>query len=1022
MALTPKETLQLYDVMTQQWPDKESLQKISPEQYFLENKFIPKSQARQYENELKKEFKSWADGKQLKKVQSVIQSLNSVYLERQTSIEKEWNTQGKPSSGKFFILRNFPKLVDQLRAQDQLPALVFSFDRMMCQTLSRVLTLEFEKRERVLRAQGGPRSLKLADKRRVKAEKRLKRSRDETEKEKGKLSQLVERCQDEEDFSALNEPLPECTLAFTHGIGKEGFNKIMGRIWSVKSSDIFKRSLKRGISYHHAGLNSKKRCCVEMLFREKCLQVIAATSTLALGIHMPCKTVVFAGDSPFLNSLQYRQMSGRAGRRGFDPVGNVVFFGVPYRKVQRLITANIPKLVGNFPINVSLVLRLLLMTSKGDDKDDALTKALALLSHPFICRKHPEMESQIKKHFLFSVELLARLSLINKENGAPQEMAGLATHLHYHEPSNFVLVSFVQRGLFHELCQPGTNGKFPEDVTRKMVLVLSHLFGRRFLHASFKRRIHSCPTSKVILEDLPDEFAEALQDYNRQVTDVFSQYLTTVAAELEKDRGEENKLPLSGIEFPDQASIAGDLAEHDIIKSLARSSILYSACSSFTALSGNSDLQLHSSSQSAAVTQEFEESSVGDEDKNSTEAGSSESDEKREDGETVNDESKDQLESDEEDDVEGHREQIDHLLKIVRQDVYTDMNVVPILPLKKYDSVGRVQHLNAFALDFFKHGSYKAIEHENRIKAGEVFFVLKDFYLAIKSISCSLEELGPESDNVVLAFKQLAQDRITMKEGWYMVIVGLPAFMTAYGPFMILLMIGYQVKHLRRWIATYAFYRIIQTKPDDLGEKRWLFKDMDLTNEKKILSKVLSSLFYLFLVMFGGVVLMFYTLLLLDVTFKCDPNDKSLDCFKFMIHDLETVKNFSRVRIDCNSAAAKNGTVDVVCYKIVLNFGLAAGASYGSFQITMVFLHLATAAFLMIKQAATICMIRALLAMLSLVIIAGVAVVQLTPALHRHLISDKLGSCPSNDGICDHWISVRVWNPLEEAHRIKGGG
>ena len=67
-------------------------------------------------------------------------------------------------------------------------------------------------------------------------------------------------------------------------------------------------------------------------------------------------------------------MSGRAGRRGFDPVGNVVFFGVPYRKVQRLITANIPKLVGNFPINVSLVLRLLLMTSKGDDRKDALTK------------------------------------------------------------------------------------------------------------------------------------------------------------------------------------------------------------------------------------------------------------------------------------------------------------------------------------------------------------------------------------------------------------------------------------------------------------------------------------------------------------------------------------------------------------------------------------------------------------------------------------------------------------------------
>lgn len=38
---------------------------------------------------------------------------------------------------------------------------------------------------------------------------------------------------------------------------------------------------------------------------------MAATGTLALGIHMPCRTVVFAGDSPFLNSLQYRQVSGQ---------------------------------------------------------------------------------------------------------------------------------------------------------------------------------------------------------------------------------------------------------------------------------------------------------------------------------------------------------------------------------------------------------------------------------------------------------------------------------------------------------------------------------------------------------------------------------------------------------------------------------------------------------------------------------------------------------------------------------------
>ena len=41
-------------------------------------------------------------------------------------------------------------------------------------------------------------------------------------------------------------------------------------------------------------------------------------------------------------------------------------------------------------------------------------------------------------------------------------------------------------------------GKFSTNVMRQLVLVLSHLFGRRYLHPKFQRRPDRCPSSKVI--------------------------------------------------------------------------------------------------------------------------------------------------------------------------------------------------------------------------------------------------------------------------------------------------------------------------------------------------------------------------------------------------------------------------------------------------------------------------------------------------------------------------------------------
>lgn len=103
-------------------------------------------------------------------------------------------------------------------------------------------------------------------------------------------------------------------------------------------------------------MNRKYRQIREILFRKGFLRVVIATGTLALGINMPCKTAIFSGDSVFLTALNFRQAAGRAGRRGFDILGNVVFQQIPTANVQRLISSRLPDLNGHFPITTSLAL------------------------------------------------------------------------------------------------------------------------------------------------------------------------------------------------------------------------------------------------------------------------------------------------------------------------------------------------------------------------------------------------------------------------------------------------------------------------------------------------------------------------------------------------------------------------------------------------------------------------------------------------------------------------------------------
>lgn len=98
--------------------------------------------------------------------------------------------------------------------------------------------------------------------------------------------------------------------------------------------------LGHGIGVHHAGVLPSYRRLVEELTADRLLKFVVTTETIAAGINLPAKRVVFPalrkhikGKSRLLTPAEYHQMAGRAGRPQFDTEGIAITLG-PEEVVQ----------------------------------------------------------------------------------------------------------------------------------------------------------------------------------------------------------------------------------------------------------------------------------------------------------------------------------------------------------------------------------------------------------------------------------------------------------------------------------------------------------------------------------------------------------------------------------------------------------------------------------------------------------------------------------------------------------------
>ena len=175
--------------------------------------------------------------------------------------------------------------------------------------------------------------------------------------------EIVERLDDERMLPAIyfifsrnqcDEAARTCLAAgmrLTTGEQRERIREIVeARLVGIETADLavlgygqFLAQLEAGIAAHHAGMVPPFKEVVEACFAEGLVRVVFATETLAVGINMPARTVVidkltkFTGDHhAMLTPGEYTQLTGRAGRRGIDEIGQAIVLWNPFTSFEQV--------------------------------------------------------------------------------------------------------------------------------------------------------------------------------------------------------------------------------------------------------------------------------------------------------------------------------------------------------------------------------------------------------------------------------------------------------------------------------------------------------------------------------------------------------------------------------------------------------------------------------------------------------------------------------------------------------------
>ena len=163
---------------------------------------------------------------------------------------------------------------------------------------------------------------------------------------------------------------------------------------------ILEKTVPCGVAFHHAGLTFDEREIVEGAFRQGLIRVLVATSTLSSGVNLPARLVIVR--TPFfqrslLDVLVYKQMVGRAGRKGVDERGESVLICKPSER------SKVTNLFQSAPKPVTSCLDESKRGQRGRGRDtSALRRALLEVVVSGTATSQREIETYVRCTLLFA--------------------------------------------------------------------------------------------------------------------------------------------------------------------------------------------------------------------------------------------------------------------------------------------------------------------------------------------------------------------------------------------------------------------------------------------------------------------------------------------------------------------------------------------------------------------------------------------------------------------------------------------